>query len=193
MTSDLIGRLMEQNPDNRPKIKDIQEHIFVSGRVDSKRLFPMRKPTKRFQMSITPKGNISLCFENNLQITTSSDGSQVSIADGSRINTYNFYELPKYLWKEYAYLTRFIQIVKAKTAKITIHCSEWFRKKAENEYITKCVLMENGDFEVTVHNQKLKENQRFIFNSKYFHSKYAIFKNQLEKLYKKVCDIEALS
>lgn len=196
MTADLITRLLHQNPDDRPELNDIMEHIFVSGRINSSRIYPMKKVTNTFEMSVDQLGNAQLCFvKNKLTFNVSRDGSRVSIirADQSPIS-YGFYELPECYWKKYSYLVRFVNLVKAKTAKITVHCSDWFRQEnndLSNEYISKCVLMENGNFEATLHNEMIKENYKFIFNDQHsLKPNIERYKSKLEHLFAKVCVVE---
>ncbi|XP_075399934.1 serine/threonine-protein kinase PLK4 [Tenrec ecaudatus] len=128
------------------------------------RLKPIRQKTKKAVVSILDSEEV--CVEllkeyasqeyvkEVLQI--SSDGNMITIyypPDGrgfpladrppsltDNISRYSFDNLPEKYWKKYQYASRFVQLVRSKTPKIT-----YFTKYA------KCILMENSpgaDFEV---------------------------------------------
>lgn len=64
-------------------------------------------------------------------------------------DTFTYHSLPEKHWKKYLYAARFVDMVKAKTPKITVYSSE-----------AKCHLMENRtDFEGFFYNGE------YIFNS----------------------------
>lgn len=168
MTSDLITQLLEEVPEKRPHLNEILEHIFVSGRIDSTRLQPIEKTTKNIRMSIDKSGTVELCFlQDQVTISVTADGSRISTSSpNTTTKEYSFYELPQSYWKRYGYLIRFINLIKSKTAKITIHCEKLLKENAKNndnnnEYISRGTLMENGDFEVTLFNKVLKEEFKF--------------------------------
>lgn len=205
MVSELITKLLEDKPEMRPTLDQVIEHIFVSGRINSKRLLPLEKSTKQVQMSIEPNGNVRLVFEQDkLSFIVSRDGSLITIASQNqqRVVRYSFYDLPQTYWKRYNYLVRFITLVQAKTAKITFHCesiienTESMRKTSTNEdtkkeFISKCILMENGDFEVTIHNQLLNEDFKFLFeNNGKMSKKYYKYRSKLENIHQIVLESE---
>ncbi|XP_042540744.1 serine/threonine-protein kinase PLK4 isoform X1 [Dipodomys spectabilis] len=128
------------------------------------RLKPIRQKTKKAVVSILDSEEV--CVELLKECTSeeyvkevlqiSSDGTMVTVYypnDGrdflladrppsptDNISTYSFDNLPEKYWRKYQYASRFVQLVRSKTPKIT-----YFTKYA------KCILMENSpgaDFEV---------------------------------------------
>ncbi|XP_053434020.1 serine/threonine-protein kinase PLK4 isoform X1 [Nycticebus coucang] len=128
------------------------------------RLKPIRQKTKKAVVSILDSEEVCVellkdytsqeCVKEVLQI--SSDGNMITIYypnDGrgfpltdrppsptDNISRYSFDNLPEKYWRKYQYASRFVQLVRSKSPKIT-----YFTRYA------KCVLMENSpdaDFEV---------------------------------------------
>ncbi|KAH9400400.1 Serine/threonine-protein kinase plk4 [Tyrophagus putrescentiae] len=194
MTTDLITQLLEEVPEKRPSLNDILEHIFVSGRIDSTRLLPIEKTTKNIRMSIDKSGTVELCFlQDKVTILASADGSQITVKCPNTLKReYSFYELPQSYWKRYGYLTRFIRLIKSKTAKITIHCEKLFKENSDSnnmEYISRGILMENGDFEVTLFNKVLKEDFKFKITDQ-LPKNLEKYKPTLEVLQSRLLDVE---
>lgn len=197
MTADLITQLLESKPDNRPELDSILEHIFLSGRIDSFRVHPIEKTTKNVHMSIDSSGNVDLCFlKDNLTLSATPDGSRIFITspDGLHRKEYSFYELPQNYWKRYSYLIRFISLVKAKTSKITVHCGKWFKENnhsgtLKDLYISRCALMENGDFEVTLHNLVLKQDFKHLLNE-HLPKNLERYRSKLEDLQERLLQVE---
>lgn len=193
MTSDLITQLLEEVPEKRPDLNEILDHIFVSGRIDSTRLHPIEKTTKNIRMSIDESGNVVLCFlQDKVTISANADGSRISIASPNTLTKeYSFYELPQSYWKRYGYLIRFIRLIKSKTAKITVHCGKWFKESCNfnKEYVSRCALMENGDFEITLHNEVLKEDFKFHITDQ-LSKNLEKYRKSLEELQAKLLDVE---
>ena len=195
MTADLITQLLEGNPDKRPELEDIVNHIFVSGRMESARLLPIEKTTKNVQMSIDTSGNIVLCFlKDKLTISSTADGLHIAISSpNTQKKQYSFYELPQCYWKRYSFLIRFIKLVQGKTAKITVHCGKWFKESGavvHKEYISKCALMENGNFEVTLHNTVLNEDFKFLLDE-HLSKNLERYRGKLNDLRKRLIQVES--
>ncbi|NP_775261.2 serine/threonine-protein kinase PLK4 isoform 2 [Mus musculus] len=101
------------------------------------RLKPIRQKTKKAVVSILDSEEITVYYPN--------DGRGFPLADRpplptDNISRYSFDNLPEKYWRKYQYASRFIQLVRSKTPKIT-----YFTRYA------KCILMENSpgaDFEV---------------------------------------------
>nr|AAH57940.1 Plk4 protein [Mus musculus] len=101
------------------------------------RLKPIRQKTKKAVVSILDSEEITVYYPN--------DGRGFPLADRpplptNNISRYSFDNLPEKYWRKYQYASRFIQLVRSKTPKIT-----YFTRYA------KCILMENSpgaDFEV---------------------------------------------
>lgn len=193
MTSDLITQLLEEVPEKRPDLNKILDHIFASGRIDSTRLHQIEKTTKNIRMSIDQSGNVILCFlQDQVTISANADGSQISIASPNTLTKeYSFYELPQSYWKRYAYLKRFINLIKSKTAKITVHCGKWFKESCNHktEYVSRCTLMENGDLEATLHNEVLKEDFKFHITDQ-LSKNLEKYRQRLKELQAKLVDVE---
>ncbi|XP_068947253.1 serine/threonine-protein kinase PLK4 isoform X2 [Petaurus breviceps papuanus] len=136
----------------------------VTSPLNARRLKPIRQKTKKAVVSIldTEEVCVELLKEVASQeyvkevLQVSSDGNSITIYypnDGkgfpldSRpvpppkdVTRYSFDSLPEKYWRKYQYASRFVQLVRSKTPKITL-----FSKYA------KCILMENSphaDFEV---------------------------------------------
>ncbi|XP_051013051.1 serine/threonine-protein kinase PLK4 isoform X2 [Acomys russatus] len=128
------------------------------------RLKPIRQKTKKAVVSILDSEEVCVellkecASEEHVKevLQISSDGTMITVyypndgrgfplADGpplptDNISRYSFDNLPEKYWRKYQYASRFIQLVRSKTPKIT-----YFTRYA------KCVLMENSpgaDFEV---------------------------------------------
>ncbi|XP_006876163.1 PREDICTED: serine/threonine-protein kinase PLK4 isoform X2 [Chrysochloris asiatica] len=136
----------------------------ITSPLNAHRLKPIRQKTKKAVVSILDSEEV--CVELLKEYTSqeyvkevlqiSSDGNVITIYyphDGKdfpladrppsptdNISRYSFDNLPEKYWKKYQYASRFIQLVRSKSPKIT-----YFTKYA------KCILMENSpgaDFEV---------------------------------------------
>lgn len=188
MPANLIAQLLENDPEKRPEIKQIMQHIFISGRIDTKYLFPVEKITNTLKMSIDKTGVTKMHFiKNNLTLIVEKDGLFVNILKNDITERYNFYELPEKYWKFFIYITRFVNLVKSKTSKITINCSNLFKSEEfDQKYINKCILMVDGNFEFNLHDKILNENSRILLDNnldisfkKYEHKLYQLRKNAL--------------
>lgn len=188
MAANLIAQLLEHNPEKRPELKQIIQHIFISGRIDTKYLFPVEKITNTLKMSIDKCGVTKMHFiKNNLTLIVEKDGLFVNILKNDNTKRYNFYELPEKYWKFFIYITRFVNLVKSKTSKITINCSDLFKtEEFEQKYINKCILMVDGNFEFNLYDKILNENTKFLLDNnldvnfkKYENKLYELRKNTL--------------
>nr|XP_046909043.1 serine/threonine-protein kinase PLK4-like [Dermatophagoides farinae] len=170
MAADLITRLLEHDPEKRLQIQQIKQHIFLAGRINTKRLHPIEKQTNTLQMSIDCDGNVMMHFRNdNLTINVCHNGLLVDISHHQSMDhEYNFYELPEKYWKHFLYVTKFINLVRSKTRKIIINCGDWLNKtnnrfdnSDSKKFINKCILMNDGHFEVNVYDGILNENSTY--------------------------------
>ncbi|KAF6096214.1 polo like kinase 4 [Phyllostomus discolor] len=136
----------------------------ITSPLTAHRLKPIRQKTKKAVVSILDSEEVcvELLKEHSSQeyvkevLHISSDGSMITIYypyDGrgfpladrppsptDNISRYSFDNLPEKYWRKYQYASRFVQLVRSKSPKIT-----YFTRYA------KCVLMENSpgaDFEV---------------------------------------------
>nr|KAF6347188.1 polo like kinase 4 [Pipistrellus kuhlii] len=136
----------------------------ITSPLTAYRLKPIRQKTKKAVVSILDSEEVcvELLKEHSCQeyvkevLHVSSDGNMITIYypnDGrgfpladrppsptDNISRYSFDNLPEKYWRKYQYASRFVQLVRSKSPKIT-----YFTKYA------KCVLMENSpcaDFEV---------------------------------------------
>ncbi|XP_027710404.1 serine/threonine-protein kinase PLK4 isoform X2 [Vombatus ursinus] len=136
----------------------------VTSPLNARRLKPIRQKTKKAVVSILDTEEV--CVELLKEVAShdyvkeilqvSSDGNSITIYypnDGKGfpldnrpfpppkdVSRYSFDSLPEKYWRKYQYASRFVQLVRSKTPKIT-----FFSKYA------KCILMENSphaDFEV---------------------------------------------
>ncbi|CAG2181622.1 unnamed protein product, partial [Oppiella nova] len=140
---DLICRLLAPNPTDRPLIDDIVRHPLIEGPLTTRRLLPINKTTKDLQLAIDGEGNVCLRFHKKMQtIQVSRDGLNVCITGHHN-------------------KAKFVQLVSAKTPKITIHCKN---DDNSDEYIVKACLMENNDFEVTVMHVLTSESKKVLAN-----------------------------
>lgn len=143
-----------------------QKHTLrsITSPLTAHRLKPIRQKTKKAVVSILDSEEV--CVELLKEYTSqeyvkevlqiSSDGNTITVYyphDGrgfpladrppsptDNISRYSFDNLPEKYWKKYQYASRFVQLVRSKSPKIT-----YFTKYA------KCILMENSpgaDFEV---------------------------------------------
>ncbi|XP_036169141.1 serine/threonine-protein kinase PLK4 isoform X2 [Myotis myotis] len=136
----------------------------ITSPLTAYRLKPIRQKTKKAVVSILDSEEVcvELLKEHSCQeyvkevLHVSSDGNMITIYypnDGrgfpladrppsptDNISRYSFDNLPEKYWRKYQYASRFVQLVRSKSPKIT-----YFTKYA------KCILMENSpcaDFEV---------------------------------------------
>ena len=149
---------MAPNPTDRPSIDDILNHPFVLGPLTTERLLPISKTTKALILSIESDGKVFLKFmKNSSTVEVSKEGLEIRICGhNDEPKIYHFYNLPQNQWKKYFYAHKFIDLVKGKTPKITIH--------TKNENIVKCCLMENNDFEVTLYRPDIDQTNKMLVN-----------------------------
>lgn len=163
-----IKLLKEHPPDNVAKTnpKPKQKHF---SKLCSARLFPTRHQTKNTILSILEFGEVTVEFLKiygskrkelvREVIRISTDGSTIYVyePEGGKVapsekppplpkdgsyHAFDFENLPEIHWKKYMYASQFVDLVKAKTPKVT-----YYSDKA------KCFLMENlSDFEVMFYN-----------------------------------------
>ena len=183
LASDLITRLLAPNPIDRPRIDDILTHPFITGPLITKRLLPIEKTTKALQLSIDSEGKVCLIFrKSRTSVEVSSDGIDVRIY-GQQTNDlkhFTFYDLPPNHWKKYFYAQKFVDLVRGKTPKITVHCKI---DDKINEDILKCCLMENNDFEVTLFNSNTNQTNKLLIND-FNQLKDKEFAKRVEELHK---------
>ncbi|XP_056419558.1 serine/threonine-protein kinase PLK4 isoform X2 [Hyla sarda] len=159
----------EENPHKKKSKIPQQAASYCSLRsiippLSSERLKPIRQKTKNAVVSILDTGDVCMEFlkEQNSQeqvkevLRISGDGNLIYIyhpnegkgfplvdrppSPPENMLSYTFDSLPEKYWKKYQYASKFIQLVRSKTPKIT-----YYTKYA------KCMLMENypnADFEV---------------------------------------------
>ena len=164
MASDLITRLLAPNPVDRPPIDDILCHPFIVGPLTTERLSPINKTTKALQLSINSEGKVCLKFnKNQTTVEVSKDGLNIRICGQQSDDSkhFTFYDLPPNQWKKYFYAQKFVDLVRGKTPKITVNCKN---EDNSNEYILKCCLMENNDFEVTLFNTITNQTNKLLIN-----------------------------
>ncbi len=162
--ADLISRLLAPNPENRLPLDEVLKHPFILGPFKTDRLLPINKLTKTIRLSIDSEGNVVLNFlKNHTSIEITKDGQNITINghQSNKARNYTFYTLPSIHWKKYIYALRFVELVKAKTPKITIYCKN---EDNSEEHIVKCCLMENRDFETTLFNRVRNENYKVLVN-----------------------------
>ncbi|XP_005386796.1 PREDICTED: serine/threonine-protein kinase PLK4 [Chinchilla lanigera] len=158
-----------------------QKHSLrsITPPLTAHRLKPIRQKTKKAVVSILDSEEVcvELLKEHTSQeyvkevLQISSDGSMITVYypnDGrgfpltdrppsptNNITRYSFDNLPEKYWKKYQYASRFVQLVRSKSPKIT-----YFTKYA------KCILMENSpdaDFEVWFYDgAKIHKTEDFI-------------------------------
>lgn len=169
------------HPSHEPAVNRPSHNL---EQISSKRLLPTRHQTKNAILSIsdtkevciefikrrgTPKRDVvfEVCRispdglriiiyqpENGKGLPPSSSPPPLPSAGTDQI--FSFENLPEKHWKKYAYAAKFVELVKAKTPKIT-----YYTDKA------KCLLMENlTDFEACFHEGKGEEVFHF-FNLKH--------------------------
>lgn len=197
MTASLITALLDPNPDQRPELDDIEAHVFMSGLlVDTHRLYPIVKKTNSLSMSIDDQGRVEVIFlPSHFTIEIIDHGHTVLITTAeAQLKRYCFYELPEAYWKRYAMVVKFVHLVAAKTPKITVHCGQWFRERFDEDenatIISRCVLMENHDFEVTMHNQQLNTTTKLVLGENN-HEVLLKYQTWLEALRRQSNQIEA--
>ncbi|XP_047422475.1 serine/threonine-protein kinase PLK4 [Sciurus carolinensis] len=158
-----------------------QKHTLrsITSPLTAHRLKPIRQKTKKAVVSILDSEEV--CVELLKEYTSqeyvkevlqiSSDGNMITIYypnDGrgfpladkppspiGNISRYSFDSLPEKYWRKYQYASRFVQLVRSKSPKIT-----YFTRYA------KCILMENSpgaDFEVWFYDgAKIHKTEDFI-------------------------------
>lgn len=96
-------------------------------------------------------------MKNSSTVEVSKDGLEIRISGpNEEPKFFQFYNLPQNQWKKYFYAHKFIDLVRGKTPKITIHTN--------NERIVKCCLMENNDFEITLHRKDTDQTTKILVN-----------------------------
>ncbi|KAK6620461.1 hypothetical protein RUM44_006862 [Polyplax serrata] len=152
---------------------------------NSERLQPARHKTNKAVLSILESGEVAIEFIKRKgkedRVTDccriSKDGIRVVVysvnkplrdkpPDLPELGTdgiYSYENLPQKHWKKYLYAARFVNLVKAKTPKITFYSDQ-----------AKCLLMENSpeDFEVLFYSGKYQGITFIIYFKQYFNCKF---------------------
>uniref|UniRef100_A0A286Y1S1 Serine/threonine-protein kinase PLK4 n=1 Tax=Cavia porcellus TaxID=10141 RepID=A0A286Y1S1_CAVPO len=132
-----------------------QKHSLrsITSPLVAHRLKPIRQKTKKAVVCM-------LFFKLLITVYYPSDGRGFPLTDRppsptNNITRYSFDNLPEKYWKKYQYASRFVQLVRSKSPKIT-----YFTKYA------KCILMENSpdaDFEVWFYDgAKIHKTEDFV-------------------------------
>ena len=150
LATDIIAKLLAPNPMERPSISNVLRHPFILGPIDTQRLQPINKLTQLIDLSINNNGEVRLIFLKNQQtLEVSKDGQLITVTNSNKqVNTYSFDKLASLHWKKYYYAHKFVDLVKAKTAKVTLHFQN--NVISENKQISKVCLMESGDLEISI-------------------------------------------
>ncbi|XP_030836097.1 serine/threonine-protein kinase PLK4 [Strongylocentrotus purpuratus] len=137
----------------------VQSLAHLTPPLNATRLRPIRQRTRNAVVSIMLGGEVCLEFLKTKDgqdrvvevLRISQDGMQVTIyqpnggkgfpimddppspPQDSGITKHSYHDLPSKYWKKYQYASRFIQLVRSKTPKVTFYTPH-----------AKCMLMENG-------------------------------------------------
>eukprot|EP00057_Strongylocentrotus_purpuratus_P014161 XP_011668635.1 PREDICTED: serine/threonine-protein kinase PLK4 [Strongylocentrotus purpuratus] len=137
----------------------VQSLAHLTPPLNATRLRPIRQRTRNAVVSIMLGGEVCLEFLKTKDgqdrvvevLRISQDGMQVTIyqpnggkgfpimehppspPQDSGITKHSYHDLPSKYWKKYQYASRFIQLVRSKTPKVTLYTPH-----------AKCMLMENG-------------------------------------------------
>lgn len=183
--ADLICRLLKDQPDERPLLKDVIRHPFSVGPIYTKRLDPVTKKMNDTYLSIEQDGSVTLRIDgtsigsNNYVSTPApsycmkiSPGSEnISIQRKQKVSRYTLGTLPQCEWKRYFYAYVFVDTVKIVTPKVTIRCKNnamvsSIDGKGNRCIIQKGCLMENGSFELTVRDDVRKSARKVRLEDK---------------------------
>ncbi|KAI1291940.1 Serine/threonine-protein kinase PLK4 [Halotydeus destructor] len=173
--ADLITRLLDAKPENRLSIDEVLCHPYVTGPLNTLRLSPITKITKKITFMITEEGQVSVDFgKSKGLVKITKDGLSITVIGKHQqsTNNYHFESLPQQHWKKYLYAYRFVHMVKTKTAKIIYNCQDTCKVssidlKGNRNVIVKCCVLESGDFEVTVRDRVSNELQRITYRENY--------------------------
>ena len=198
LAAHLISRLLDEVPENRLSLEGILTHPFIVGPVSTKRLRSISKTTKSLQLSITDEGAVKLVFlKNQTSLTISKDSTENIIISSKRkpSEKYSLETLPEHHWKKYLYAHRFIEVVKAKTPKVSIHCKHDCKvssidSKGNHIIITKCSLMENSAFEATVQDSLLNTEFKAELDNDNLKDDNPVLYTQMRDLYKQCLQVE---
>ncbi|XP_007441812.1 serine/threonine-protein kinase PLK4 [Python bivittatus] len=146
-----------KNRDKEPQYGQPKHLRNIVSPLSAHRLKPMRQKTKNAVVSILDTGEVCMEFlkEYNSQefvkevLKICCDGSEVTVyhpneeigvplndrppPSPEHLSVYSFDNLPEKYWKKYQYATKFVQLVRSKTPKVTFYTR-----------YAKCMLMENS-------------------------------------------------
>ena len=154
LATDLITRLLCENPSERLSLNEILSHPFMIGPINTQRLSPITKITKSLKLTLTNDGNVEITFfKSNVTLVCKNKCSSIMILHGSsneemsidRTSTlqnlnfqtprvkkkrfkppevYTLDSLPPNHWKKYVYASKFINLIRDKTPKVIYHCNQ---------------------------------------------------------------------
>ncbi|XP_071087123.1 serine/threonine-protein kinase PLK4-like isoform X1 [Haliotis cracherodii] len=175
---DLIGPRGDSHRHGEKSEKKDRHSPETVSQLNAQRLRPIRQKTKNAIVNILETGEVCLEFLKNKNkvekvvevFSISADGSQVSVyqpneghgvvvtdrppsPDDEMLKTFAYGSMPEKYYKKYQYATRFVNLVRSKTPKVTMYTHR-----------AKCMLMENApdaDFEAVFY-----DGAKFTANSK---------------------------
>lgn len=167
----------------------------MAGEIELDRLPSIEKESKTAKFTLT-NDRVQVFFKNNRwTVCVNAKNKQVTIIDpyGNQ-RVYPIEKLPNVHWKKYIVATKFVDLVKSKTPKITLYCNnqDYIRLDATGSKCTivQAVLMENRDFEVSVKNENSDLIRRIKVDKSTFPESPNIFETKLELIYQQCLSIE---
>ena len=162
LLASLISSLMNENPEKRLNVKDILEHPFTLGPLDTTRLPATSCTAKNQQMTIHEDRSVSVSFlDKDCSISIPKDCKEITVRTRKSKKVYTLENLPQNRWKWYARAHDFIRGIKSTTPKIKKFCKydcnvSSIDGKGNRLTIIGGVLTESSSFKIFVHERHVQ-------------------------------------
>lgn len=169
----------------------------MAGEIDLDRLPSLTRETSKMKFFLT-KDKVEVFFKNDqCSISVNSRGQYVSVTDrnGNQRDYLIGKKLPEKVWKKYTVATKFIDLVRSKTSKVTFYTGndrefKNLEDRGNRFSILKAVLMENRDFEISVRDYFTNSVQKIKLNKVCFPDNPNPFESKLELLYQHCLSVD---
>lgn len=195
LLASLISSLMNENPEKRLNVKEILNHPFTLGPLDTTRVPVTSCTAKKQQMSINEDRSVVVSFlDKDCSIHVSKDCKDIAIRTRKSHKAYTLETLPANRWKWYARAHDFVRGIKSTTPKIKKFCKHdcnvsSIDGKGNRLTIIGGVLSESSSFKVFVHDEIRGTQQKVHFDA-HLKDENAVLYAQARDLYDKILRLE---
>lgn len=195
LLANLLSSLMNENPEKRLHVKDILEHPFTLGPLDTTRLPATSCTAKNQRMTIQEDRSVVVSFlEKDCSITVSKESREITIRTRKNQKVYTLENLPPNRWKWYARVHDFVRGIKSTTPKIKKFCKydcnvSSIDGQGNRLTIIGGVLSESSSFKIFVHDEVRGTQQKTYFDA-HLKDDNPVLYAQARDLYEKVLRLE---